>query len=53
MAVRPRHGGDTVSDDDWRVVREKRDRLVAKIKGKYGVSAKEAEHHVKHFEDMQ
>ncbi len=44
---------DIVSDEDWRVVREKRDRLVAKIKGKYGVSTKEAEHQVKHFEDMQ
>jgi uncharacterized protein YjbJ (UPF0337 family) len=48
---------DKLSDEEWRVVREKRDRLVAKIKekikDKYGVSTKEAEHQVRHFEDMQ
>jgi uncharacterized protein YjbJ (UPF0337 family) len=44
---------DKLTDEEWRVVREKRDRLVAKIKDKYGVSTKEAEHHVRHFEDMQ
>jgi len=42
-----------VSDEDWLSAREKRDRLVAKIKGRYGVSPKEAERHVKHHEDMQ
>jgi uncharacterized protein YjbJ (UPF0337 family) len=42
-----------LSDEEWRVVREKRDRLVAKIKDKFGVSTKEADHQVKHFEDMQ
>ena len=44
---------DKLSDEEWRVIREKRDRLVAKIKDKYGVSTKEAEHQVRHFEDMQ
>ncbi|MDB5408790.1 MAG: CsbD family protein [Rhodospirillales bacterium] len=43
----------TASDDDWQVVREKRDRLVAKIKDRCGVSPKEAEKQVKHYEDMQ
>jgi uncharacterized protein YjbJ (UPF0337 family) len=43
---------DKLSDEGWRVVREKRDRLAAKIKQRYGVSTKEGEQHVKHFEDM-
>jgi uncharacterized protein YjbJ (UPF0337 family) len=46
-------GGKVKARWDKLSAREKRDRLVAKIKDKYGVSTKEAEHQVRHFEDMQ
>ena len=41
-----------LTENDWRVVRESRARLIAKLRQRYGVSTKEAEQHVKHFEDM-
>jgi hypothetical protein len=43
---------EKLSDGEWRVVREKRDRLVAMMTQKSDVPTNEAKPHVKHFEDM-